>query len=93
MCRNDCLDKTGIQIECPICDGVGCHECCDGKFAIACPRQFCSDMVIAINIATGCKNGVLPVAGGLLDQSNWFFELWQTLESEHSKIEKEKYRD
>ena len=32
----------------------------------------------------------LPQAGGLLDQSAWFLELWVALQNEQTRIEKER---
>lgn len=32
----------------------------------------------------------LPTAGGLLDQSAWFIDLWQTMNSEQALIDAER---
>jgi hypothetical protein len=45
---------------------------------------------VAINVASYASKGVMPVAGGLLDQAAWFFDLWTTLESETNKIDSER---
>jgi hypothetical protein len=34
--------------------------------------------------------GLLPIAGGTLDQSAWFIDLMQTLESEQNRIDNER---
>lgn len=47
-------------------------------------------MTDAINVASHASKGVMPVAGGLLDQSAWFFSLWNTLESDTNKIDAER---
>jgi hypothetical protein len=43
-----------------------------------------------INIATHASKGFLPVSGGLLDQSNWFMQLWSALDSDHAKLDSER---
>ena len=35
----------------------------------------------------------LPQAGGILDQSAWFIELWTTLNNEQAKIDTEKMKE
>lgn len=55
-----------------------------------CPRTYLgNDFVQAVNLAGMCGDGILPVSGGLLEQSAWFIDLWQTLKSEQSAIETE----
>jgi hypothetical protein len=49
-------------------------------------------MIEAANLATFCKNGVFPVAGGLLDQAAWFVAFVQKLKAETSKIEAEQLK-
>lgn len=46
-------------------------------------------MTTAINLAGYASKGHLPVAGGLLDQSAWFVDVWSTLESDQSRIDAE----
>ncbi len=46
-------------------------------------------MIDQINIAGACVDGIMPQAGGLLDQSAWWFELRRILNSEEKKIEAE----
>lgn len=55
-----------------------------------CPRKYVgADVTEAVNVASLCSIGVLPSAGGLMDQSAWFVNLWQQLQSEQSAIEAE----
>lgn len=77
------------MIECPACDGYGCEQCDGGRFEVDCPKQFCQSMVEEINIASCAISGFLPVSGGVLDQTSWFVDLWQTLVLERDKIEAE----
>jgi len=42
-----------------------------------------------INLTVHCKDGVLPVDGGLLAQSSYWFELKNRLEFEQSQIERD----
>ena len=53
-----------------------------------CSRDFVGpDMTQAINVAGLCEDGIFPTAGGLMDQSSWFIELWQQLRSDQNRIE------
>lgn len=55
-----------------------------------CPRAFVGHEVSELaNLASACDHGVMPVVGGLLDQSCWFVDAWQTLQSEQHRIERE----
>ena len=47
-------------------------------------------MIEAINTASLCGGGILPVAGGLMDQSDWFLNLWQSLKSDEARIDAER---
>jgi hypothetical protein len=44
-------------------------------------------------MASYADKGILPVAGGLLDQSAWFFNLWMLVDNETKKIEQEQRRE
>lgn len=90
--------EGGVYIACTACDetgkraGMDCEECSgEGHVVLSeCPRTYVgNELTEAINVASLCGEGVLPVAGGLLDQSSWFLSLWQSLKSEESKIEAE----
>ena len=48
------------------------------------------EIVVAINMSTLSDKGLLPVSGGLLDQSSWFMELMHAMSSECSKIDAER---
>ena len=87
-----------VEIQCVACDESGsvdgeiCSECNGtGRFSLRdCPREFVGQEITkAINIASLCGNGILPVNGGLMDQSAWFLSVWQQLQSEQSKIDAE----
>lgn len=78
------------EIECPSCAGDGCDECQDGYFAISeCPQRFIgSELVDDIRIVSASDHH-LPVAGGILDQSAWWFDLKETLRREENRIQDE----
>jgi hypothetical protein len=48
-------------------------------------------MISDILVTAACEHH-LPVAGGLLDQSAWWFELRQRLQSEEHKITEEQMK-
>lgn len=57
----------------------------------ACPRAYVGhDITDAVNMAGMCRNGIMPIPGGLLDQSAWFVDLWQRMDSERAKIDAER---
>lgn len=78
------------EVECPACDGDGCEECNHGYFQFTdCPSKFIGPELIAdIQVVSACEHH-LPVAGGLLDQSAWWFELRSILKSEENRIQDE----
>lgn len=80
------------EIECPSCDGDGgeCKECDQGYFTITeCPAKFIGQELIQdIQIVTASEHH-LPVAGGTLDQSAWWFELKETLRREENRVQDE----
>ena len=99
-CGLQCGGLDGaFLIACVQCNETGriggeiCEEC-DGEGYVQineCPREMVgSEMVDAINVAGMCSNGLLPVTGGLLDQSAWFLSLLESLNSETARIEAER---
>lgn len=64
---------------------------CDGEGTIEidqCPRKYIGvEITEAVNVASLCGNGILPVSGGLLDQSAWFVNLWNQLQHDQNQIE------
>jgi hypothetical protein len=83
-------DSDPLEIVCPFCEESGCEHCDDGFLKLTtCPQKFIGpEMVSQINITAACTDGVLPVSGGLLDQSAYWFSLKSCLESDQAKIER-----
>ena len=79
------------EVQCPICEGDGCGECKNGWYEISeCPSKYIgSELIDDIRIVTASEQH-LPVAGGLLDQSAWWFELRSRLQTEERRIQDEK---
>jgi len=48
-----------------------------------------SEIIGDINIVAACENGVLPVAGGLLEQPAYYHELSNRFKAECNAIERE----
>jgi hypothetical protein len=65
----------------------------DGYFTVTeCPSRFIgAELISDIQIVSASENH-LPVRGGLLDQSAWWFELRQMLKSEESRIQEEQQK-
>lgn len=79
------------EIECPECDGDGCSECDSGYFILnQCPSKFIGHELIADVQVVVSSEQHLPIAGGLLDQSAWWFELRELLRREENRIQNEK---
>jgi len=78
------------EVQCPNCEGDGCSNCVDGYFTIdRCPSQYIgSELIGDIRIVSASERH-LPVAGGLLDQSAWWFELRERLKIEEYRIQEE----
>lgn len=84
-------EREPIEIECPLCGGVGCTHCEDGSVAIdGCPNQYCREMVTPIRLIEHYRKGMPPVAGGVLDQSAWFLEAAETLEHDEALLKAER---
>lgn len=70
-------------IDCPICDGRGCKECQDrGQIILTeCPYEnyITSDIRELVMLAGLHRKGSPPVAGGTLDQANWYMEATNVL--------------
>lgn len=94
VCVGGCVDRPeGVAIACSTCSQVGCDDCNQLGYWIinGCPREFISRrMVDAINVATLCKDGLMPESGGLFEQSSYFIELLNFLNSEETRIENER---
>lgn len=89
-CQNLVNEKQTAEIECPMCGGESCEHCTSGYYTVSeCPRTYIGQELIADIRIISATEQHLPVAGGLLDQSAWWFELRQTLRSEEANIQDE----
>ena len=70
-CTNECRDDKNVFIECPNCRGASCEHCTDGRIRLAgCPqREIDPECITLFELF---EKGVMPVAGGVLDQAGWF---------------------
>ena len=91
-CRESVSDKFPAEIECPICggDGKDCEHCEGGWYTVSqCPSKYIgAELIQDISVVSACEHH-LPVAGGLLDQSAWWFELRGLLKSEENRVQEE----
>tara|TARA_R110002167_G_scaffold115982_2_gene290656 strand:+ start:3143 stop:3481 length:339 start_codon:yes stop_codon:yes gene_type:complete len=102
-CGNDCrkdYESDEVTVACPACDetgftnsGLPCEHCDGGSFLVdCCPRETVGfEISEAINLAGFADKGLLPSAGGLLDQSAWWMSVYRHFTNEQSRIESEKH--
>lgn len=92
-CREIVSEIHPADIECPCCGGDGCGECDDGFFAVAeCPSKYIGQALIADLHIIAASETHLPVSGGLLDQSAWWFELRNAMRCEENIIQDEQQK-
>lgn len=96
-CGVECLsglsEHDWAEFECPICNGYGCNECDEGVCKLTqCARVYTRELVRAINMVSHVDKGLLPSAGGLLDQSAWFLDLITAVTNEQNKIDSERLK-
>lgn len=86
-------EQFPAEMECPACGGEGCEHCENGWYTVTqCPSKYIGQELISdISIVSASENH-LPVSGGLLDQSAWWFELRQLLRSEEHRITEEQMK-
>jgi hypothetical protein len=74
-----------------MCGGDGkCEHCQDGWYSVKqCPSKFIGTELIQDISVVSASEHHLPVAGGLLDQSAWWFELRGLLKSEENRVQEE----
>jgi hypothetical protein len=76
-----------------VCGGEGCEECESGSFWLSeCPSKYIGPEMIDDLQVIAATQDIMPTAGGLLDQSAWWFELRQELKRQENIIEEERDR-
>lgn len=92
QCRENISETEFVEIECPSCGGYGCEHCDEGFFKLTqCAKQFVDDALIeAVNACSFADKGFLPATGAMLDQANWFCELWVAVGNEQIAIDNER---
>ncbi len=88
-------ELSSVSIACPTCNEAGCDDCGETGYVeiTDCPKR-CIDagLLRAIRMADLMKQGLPPVAGGVLDQSSWFVSVYEAFRSEEAKAEAEVYK-
>ena len=99
LCKNctatKCVDiGNDIQqnlIDCPMCSGVGCDDCNGGTVKIVgCPNAMIRELVPVIELIDFFWDKVMPVAGGLLDQSASFVQAARCFKYDEQQIKAER---
>lgn len=79
-----CRSKN-VRFDCPQCSGKPGFKACKscggaGWFEVECPRQYVDASVArAVSVADASRDGHMPVNGGLLDQTNLYVELRESV--------------
>jgi len=82
--------RSVARVTCATCDGNGCEKCKETGSVLLyrCPTSHNTREIAAAFEAMGwSERGVLPVAGGLLDQAASFVAFCRLVGSERGKIE------
>lgn len=84
-------ERALARVTCAACEGYGCDEC--GKsgevMLYRCPTSHnTAEIALAFEALAWSEKGVLPVPGGLLDQSAAFVSFARLVWSERGKIER-----
>jgi hypothetical protein len=96
-CRGGCNahpdDFGNIEIECVACDGSGCERCHDGRVTITtCPKTLVDQTTLdVVRLCDARRDGILPIAGGLLDQSATAVQAMEFYLSDVNRIEADIY--
>jgi hypothetical protein len=71
---------------CPECEEMGCEHCKEtGQIRITtCPHSEIVDLQQFFPLADLFKEGVPPIAGGALDQAQWFLTASRQLKCDES---------
>jgi hypothetical protein len=92
-CQGVVSKEFSAEIECAECGGSGCEHCSEGWYMIdQCPSKYIGQELISDIQIVAASEQHLPVSGGLLDQSAWWFELRQLLRSEEHRITEEQMK-
>lgn len=89
----DLNEQAYIFIDCPCCNGFGCEHCEDGRFKLTqCGIEYVGPEIWEAIRAASVAEHHLPKAGGTMDQSKWFVDVWIAFSNEKSKLESEQLR-
>ena len=84
-----------MSLACSGCNETGCDACGQSGYVelTSCPKQMIDrGLLRAIRMADLMREGLPPVAGGVLDQSAWFVSFYECFRSEQNRAEAEAYR-
>lgn len=85
-------EKFPADIECPLCNGEGCEHCDEGWYSVTqCPSEYIGPQMISDIRIVAASDTHLPVAGGLFDQSAYWFELRGLLKSEEDRVQADQW--
>lgn len=86
-CVDEGTEQLPLEMECPQCNGEGCAECEHGIVKITgCPQQYCRSVAKVAQLSTYSEKGLLPITGGVLDQSAWVMEAISILQHDEGEF-------
>lgn len=94
-CHDVPTDLSSVSIACQSCNEAGCDDCGQTGYIelTSCPKRMVDRGTLqAIRMADLMKEGLPPVAGGVLDQSAWFVNFYEVFRSEQNRAEAEAYK-
>lgn len=91
-CRDGYSAATPALIDCVICNGKGCVSCGDqGTYEVtSCPKeQITDDVWRFVRFMRFAEQGILPMAGGMLDQTQSFCDALAFAQADEGKLKAE----
>lgn len=86
-CHDAPTKQLPARLACVACEGKGCDGCNGNGYTLIdrCPHRIVTrDVWQALRFARRADKGALPVAGGLLNQTQSFLEAWELIDADRA---------
>lgn len=81
-----CPDCQGQPPSCSACDGVGFYR------VEMCPKEYAAEAWDVCRLADLADKGIMPTAGGALDQAEQFLDAYRALKADEDALEADAIR-